>query len=189
MNTPVPKPKYPRRKRLRLRDYQLRDWFELFVGSIEISGCVAIVGWAFLWSDAIVEGWPLFVVAAMLGGLFAMVLTIAGALLGPSRDRAKVSAWVKYILLPLGCLVWFAIALNDVNRWLDTSPPTHHRTYVTEIRPAPKGRPFLLVNAWPPHHGSISVGNAKDERRDDVLVVTTREGFFHWEWIESVERL
>ena len=132
-------------------------------------------------------------IAGFGGGFLLWLLASLGAvglLRGHANSLRRISIFVgvTLILIPWGTyetLCW-------ANRAWDTSPGTGHATKIVRAwNTQRKGRSYyhLEVTAWRPGEAVLPLGvSATFAEKATVgrgIIVTTHEGRFGWEWIES----
>ncbi|MEO8385882.1 MAG: hypothetical protein ABI583_11615 [Betaproteobacteria bacterium] len=127
------------------------------------------------------------------GGFLLWLLMSLGAVValrGHANSLRRISIFVGFtlILIPWGTyetLCW-------ANRAWDTSPGTGHATKIVRAwTTQPKGKIYyhLEVTAWRPGESVLPLGvSATFAEKATVgrrIIVTTHQGRFGWEWIES----
>ncbi len=98
----------------------------------------------------------------------------------------------SFVVLPLAAPLFCVAVGLGVNRWLDSSPPTPHRTRVLR-HVSSKGPGWCELVSW---RTSVPERFAADHSLSDIvgrcasgteLVAVTRRGALGWEWVERFQ--
>ncbi len=114
---------------------------------------------------------------------------ITRSLRGSSRALRRTLVYALPALLFVPAVVYWTLCV--VNRKLDTSAPTEHRTHVTSRAMAVEGRGGMFrvaVAPWQP--GMRATVDLPTKLRtkadpDAPLIVLTQSGFLGWEWVSG----
>lgn len=115
---------------------------------------------------------------------------VRGFHLGPLRDN--VGPYLRLFASTVGAVSIFGSVagfgwLCATNAWLDDSAPTERRVLV-EGRIGGKGPRRLKVDSWL-HAGEtekVHVPRVVYDANPSFVIVTTRAGFFGFEWVDTV---
>jgi hypothetical protein len=100
----------------------------------------------------------------------------------------------RQMLLYAGPPCWVLVLGVLGNQWLDTSKPRTHRVPLREWQRTNKNPAgFAITGSWRTPHGEerirvLSLTMDVDVPPGSPLLVTTREGFFGWEWVTSIRK-
>lgn len=162
-------------------------WFVAVLCGVAFFGFLALVIAAPLWQ---VVDMPWFGIGAVIVAVGAVV----GAVIVLRIDQTWRSRLTIFALFLVGSVFVTLLAGNVMrgcNAWLDGSKGKTYTVPVRERVRKQKGlRQRLAVESWRRVGGQewIYVPDELYDRTPDRVVITTRDGFFGWTWVESVTR-
>jgi len=129
-----------------------------------------------------------------IGALAGLLLSILILVWVTRRIRGQSSAFgtrffIALMLCPSLAMLGAVVAVG-MNELADMSPATPHRTVVLNVSSDREEASYVVVQSWRPAEPSlyllVTVQQHSGLKLGSPLLVTTRPGFFRWEWVESI---
>lgn len=128
------------------------------------------------------DDWP-YVLCGGIGAVLGYPLVLRGwrNLAGTARSAMWLGIWIAPPLWGIGLGV-------GGNALLDGSAATEHPSEVVGRVRSGKNTYKLLLRSWREGHEKESHPDRLGARPGDAVIVTTRSGFFGWEWVTHLRR-